>query len=120
MFHYNMFQVGIIKINKYNQIAKCDCFKHTENNKNALKRLKTYDYNSNNNKIENTYASGTILNKKGWNDFVCQFDPKNKSIINVVNNGGFLTVYQFDRKEKGDKFKPLKNFCLFEEDLNNY
>ena len=86
--------------------------------KNALKRLSTFDYNKG--KIENAYSSGYILNKKGWNIFNCKFDPKQKDIINVVNNGGFVTVYHFDRKEKGDKFKSLKNICLFEEDPNEY
>jgi len=119
MFYYNMYQIDIIKLNKEEKIVKCECAKHSEN-KFALKRLKTFDFNSNKGKIENAYSSGTILNKKGWNIFNCQFDPKKKDIINVVNNGGFLTVYQFDRKEKGDKFKSLKNICLFEEDLNEY
>ena len=119
MFYYNMYQIDIIKLNKETGIAKCECAKHAEN-KFTLKRLRTFDFDSNKGKIENAYSTGTILNKKGWNVFCCQFDPKKKDIINVVNNGGFLTVYQFDRKEKGDKFKSLKNMCLFEEDLNEY
>ena len=44
------------------------------------------------------------------------FDPKQKEIINIVDNNGFLTVYQFDRKEKGDKLKLVKNVCLFGEE----
>ena len=117
MFYYNMYQIDVIKLNKENNIVKCDCYKNVEK-KNALKRLSTFDYNKG--KIENAYSSGYILNKKGWNIFNCKFDPKQKDIINVVNNGGFVTVYHFDRKEKGDKFKSLKNICLFEEDLNEY
>ena len=120
MFYYNMYQIDIIKLNKENKFVKCNCSKHTDNNRFALKRVKTFDFNSNKGKIENAYSSGTILNKKGWNIFICQFDPKKKDIVNVVNNGGFLTVYQFDRKEKGDKFKSIKNICLFEEDSNEY
>ena len=119
MFYYNMYQIDIIKLNKENNSVKCNCPQHSEN-KFALKRLRTFDFNSNKGKIENVYSSGTLLNKKGWNDFNCQFDPKQKDIVNVVNNGGFLTVYQFDRKEKGDKFKSLKNICLFEEDSKEY
>lgn len=115
MFHYNMYQMDIIKMDREYRFVKCQCSKFG-NNKSILRRLKTYDFSGNSNKIENIYSSGTILNKKGWNNFCCQFDPKKKDIINVVNNGGFLTVYQFDRKEKGDKFKTLKNACLFEED----
>ena len=120
MFYYNMYQIDIIKMDKEKDKVKCECYKHPDGesgNKFGYRRLQTFDFRSKN-KIENVniYSSGTILNKKGWNIFCSQFDPKRKDIINVVNNGGFLTVYQFDRKEKGDKFKTLNNICLFEED----
>ena len=114
MFFYNMNQIDIIKLDKERENAKCNCSKFSDN-KFSYKRLKTFDFNSKKNKIENVYSSFTILNKKGWNEFCCQFDPKQKDIINIVNNGGILNVYHFDRKEKGDKFKLVKNVCLFEE-----
>jgi len=116
-FHYNDYQIDIIKLDTANEniTTKCECDKHSSNTF-LFRRLNTYDFNGNKNKIENSYSSGTIINQKGWMEFRCQFDPKKKDIINVINNGGFLTVYQFDRKEKGDKFKTLNNICLFEED----
>ena len=121
MFYYNMSQIDVIKMDKEKDKVKCECYKYPDGesaNKFGYKRLHTFDFRSKS-KIENSniYSSCTILNKKGWNIFCCQFDPKKKDIINVVNNGGFLTVYQFDRKEKGDKFKTLNNICLFEEDI---
>ena len=122
MFHYNLYQLDIIKIDIKNKKVKCECSKYTDNNKNkaVYKRLKTYDFNNKKNKIEKVYCSGTILNKNKATDFICQFDPKKKDIINVVNDIGFLTVYQFDRKKEGDKFKTIKNVSLFEEDLDKY
>ena len=116
MFYYNMNKIDIIKTDKDPHRVKCTC-SGISDNKN-FKRLKTFSQNSN--KIENVYSSGTVLNKKGEFNVNCQFDPKQKDIINVVDNEGYLTVYQFDRKEKGDSFKPIKHFCLFEEDINEY
>ena len=121
MFYYNMYQIDVVKIDKLdeNHKVKCQCPKHGDN-KFSYKRLRTFDSSGSKSKIENTFASGVILNTKGWNVFRCHFDPKKKDIINVVDNGGFLTVYQFDRKEKGDKMKTIKIHCLFEEDMNEY
>ena len=116
LFFYNTNKIDIIKTAKDLHKVKCTC----SNNKSKLKRLQTYDYNSNKNKIENAYSSGIVLDNKIGLIFCCQFDPKKKDIINVVNNNGFLTVYQFDRKGKGDNFKIIRNVCLFEEDLNEY
>jgi hypothetical protein len=120
LFYYNMNKIAIIKTNKDLQRIKCSCGTDNKN----FRRLKTYNYNSNNinysDKIENAYSSGTVLNKKGKLNICCQFDPKKKDIINVVDNEGYLTVYQFDRKEKGDDCNILKNICLFEEDLNEF
>ena len=115
MFYYNAFQIDIIKLDKHIRKVKCNCDVHNNFN---LKRIKTFDFNSNKTKINNVYSSCTISNKGKSLEFICQFDPKKKDIINVVNNGGFLTVYQFDRKKEGDRFKTIKNVCLFEEDLN--
>ena len=115
MFYYNAFQIDIIKLDKYIRKVKCNCDVHNNFN---LKRIKTFDFNSNKTKINNVYSSCTISNKGKSLELICQFDPKKKDIINVVNNGGFLTVYQFDRKKEGDRFKTIKNVCLFEEDLN--
>ena len=115
MFYYNAFQIDIIKLDKHIRKVKCNCDVH---NKFNLKRIKTFDFNSNKTKINNVYSSCTISNKGKSLELICQFDPKKKDIINVVNNGGFLTVYQFDRKKEGDRFKTIKNVCLFEEDLN--
>ena len=122
MFHYNLYKIDIIKMDIQNKKVKCECYKYNDNTKNkaVYKRLKTYDFNNNKNKIEKVYSSHTILNKNKATDFVCQFDPKEKDIINVVNDKGFLTVYQFDRKKEGHKFKTIKNICLFEEDLAEY
>ena len=114
MFFYNAFQIDIIKLDKYIRKVKCNCDVH---NKFNLKRMKTFDFNSNKTKINNAYSSCTISNKGKFLEFICQFDPKKKDIINVVNSGGFLTVYQFDRKKEGDRFKTFKNVCLFEQDL---
>ena len=116
MFYYNMNKIDIIKTDKDPHRVKCTC-SDSSINKN-FKRLKTFSQS--NNKIENVYSSGTILNKKGGLNVSCHFDPKKKDIINVVDNEGYLTVYQFDRKEKGDKFKLIRNVCLFEEDLNEF
>ena len=82
----------------------------------GYKRLKTYDFGFNKKeKIENAYCYGFIEKKKGATDFCVQFDPKQKEIINVVDNNGVLTSYQFDRKEKGDKLKIIKSVSLFED-----
>ena len=121
MFYYNMYQIDVVKLDKLdeNHKVKCECSKHGDN-KFSKKKKKTFDSSGSKSKIENIFASGIILNTKGWNVFRCHFDPKKKDIINVVDNGGFLTVYQFDRKEKGDKMKTIKIHCLFEEDMNEY
>lgn len=118
MFYYNEYQIDIIKMDKELKKVKCTC--SDSNNKFIYKRLKTFDFNSNKSKINNVYSSGTIVNKGKYLEYLCQFDPKKKDIINVVNNGGFLTVYQFDRKQEGAKFKTLKTICLFEENLTEY
>jgi hypothetical protein len=118
MFYYKVYQIDIIKMDKELKKVKCTC--SDGNNKFIYKRLKTFDFNNNKSKINNVYSSVTIINKGKYLEYLCQFDPKKKDIINVVNNGGFLTVYQFDRKQEGDKFKTLKNVCLFEEDLAEY
>ena len=118
MFYYKVYQIDIIKMDKELKKVKCTC--SDGNNKFIYKRLKTFDFNNNKSKINNVYSSATIINKGKYLEYLCQFDPKKKDIINVVNNGGFLTVYQFDRKQEGDKFKTLKNVCLFEEDLAEY
>ena len=102
MFYYNTNQIDLIKLDKERENTRCNCSKYSEN-KFGYKRLKTFDFDSKKNKIENAYSTGITLNKKGWNEFCCQFDPKQKDIINVVNNGGVLTEYHFDRKDKGDK-----------------
>ncbi len=117
MFYYKVYQIDIIKMDKELKKVKCNC--SDSNNKFLYKRLKTFDFN-NKSRINNVYSSGTIINKGKYLEYLCQFDPKKKDIINVVNNGGFLTVYQFDRKQEGDKFKTLKNICLFEEDLTEF
>jgi hypothetical protein len=117
MIYYKVYQIDIIKMDKDLKKVKCTC--SDDNNKFIYKRLKTFDFN-NKSKINNVYSSGTIINKGKYLEYLCQFDPKKKDIINVVNNGGFLTVYQFDRKQEGDKFKTLKNVCLFEEDLTEF
>ena len=114
MFFYNAFQIDIIKLDKHIRKVKCNCDVH---NKFNLKRMKTFDFNSYKTKINNVYSSCAISNKGKFLEFICQFDPKKKDIINVVNSGGFLTVYQFDRKKEGDRFKTFKNVCLFEQDL---
>ena len=107
MFYYKLYQIDIIKMEKELKKVKCTC--SNGNNKFIYKRLKTFDYNNSKSKINNVYSSGTIINKGKYYEYLCQFDPKKKDIINVVNNGGFLTVYQFDRKQEGDKFKSLRN-----------
>ena len=117
MFYYKVYQIDIIKMDKELKKVKCNC--SDSNNKFLYKRLKTFDFN-NKSRINNVYSSGIIINKGKYLEYLCQFDPKKKDIINVVNNGGFLTVYQFDRKQEGDKFKTLKNICLFEEDLTEF
>ena len=117
MFYYKVYQIDIIKMDKELKKVKCNC--SDSNNKFLYKRLKTFDFN-NKSRINNVYSSGTIINKGKYLEYLCQFDPKKKDIINVFNNGGFLTVYQFDRKQEGDKFKTLKNICLFEEDLTEF
>jgi len=117
MVHYNMYQFDIIKIKKNNERAQCACAK--KGNKFGYKRLKTYDFSFNKSKVENSYCKGELLKKRGANSFCVHFDPKQKEIINIVDNNGYLTVYQFDRKEKGDKLKLIKNISLFEEDSKN-
>ena len=117
MIHYNMFQFDIIKIKKENERAQCTCAK--KSNKFGYKRLKTYDFGFNKSKIDNSYCKGELLKKNGANNFCVHFDPKQKEIINIVDNNGYLTVYQFDRKEKGDKLKLIKNVSLFEEGSKN-
>ena len=117
MIHYNMFQFDIIKIKKENGRAQCTCAK--KSNKFGYKRLKTYDFGFNKSKIDNSYCKGELLKKNGANNFCVHFDPKQKEIINIVDNNGYLTVYQFDRKEKGDKLKLIKNVSLFEEGSKN-
>ena len=117
MVHYNMYQFDIIKIKKDNERAQCTCAK--KSNKFGYKRLKTYDFSFNKSKVENSYCKGELLKKRGANSFCVHFDPKQKEIINIVDNNGYLTVYQFDRKEKGDKLKLIKNISLFEEDSKN-
>ena len=117
MIHYNMFQFDIIKVKKENERAQCTCAK--KSNKFGYKRLKTYDFGFNKSKIDNSYCKGELLKKNGANNFCVHFDPKQKEIINIVDNNGYLTVYQFDRKEKGDKLKLIKNVSLFEEGSKN-
>ena len=112
MIHYNLYQFDLIKKNI--DKAKCSCVKNGK--KFGYKRLKTYDFGFNKKeKIENAYCCGFIEKKKGATDFCVQFDPKQKEIINIIDNNGFLTSYQFDRKEKGDKLKLVKSVSLFEE-----
>jgi len=117
MVHYNMYQFDIIKIKKDNERAQCTCTK--KGNKFGYKRLKTYDFSFNKSKVENSYCKGELLKKRGANSFCVHFDPKQKENINIVDNNGYLTVYQFDRKEKGDKLKLVKNMSLLEEDSKN-
>ena len=114
MIHYNLHQFDIIKINKdyENGKAVCTCSKSV--NRFGYKRLRTYDFGFRKNSVENAFCSGNIINKKGATDFCIKFDPKQKDIINIIDNNGYLTQYQFDRKEKGDKLKSVKNICLFE------
>ena len=112
MIHYNLYQFDLIKKNI--DRTKCSCVKNGK--KYGYKRLKTYDFGFNKKeKIENAYCCGFIEKKKGATDFCVQFDPKQKEIINIIDNNGFLTSYQFDRKEKGDKLKLVKSVSLFEE-----
>ena len=112
MIHYNLYQFDLIKKNI--DRTKCSCVKNGK--KFGYKRLKTYDFGFNKKeKIENAYCCGFIEKKKGATDFCVQFDPKQKEIINIIDNNGFLTSYQFDRKEKGDKLKLVKSVSLFEE-----
>ena len=112
MIHYNLYQFDLIKLKKDIEKAKCTCVKST--NKYGYRKQKTFDFSFNKDKIDNAYSYGKIEKKKGANDFCVHFDPKQKEIINIVDNNGNLTVYQFDRKEKGDKLKLVKNVCLFE------
>ena len=114
MIHYNLYQFDLIKIKKDFERAKCTCVKSS--NKYGYKKLNTYNFSLNKDKIANAYSYGNIEKKKGANDFCVQFDPKQKEIINIVDNNGYLTVYQFDRKEKGDKLKLVKNAFLFGEE----
>ena len=76
-------------------------------------RLRKYGLAGNGDEF-NAYCCGFIEKKKGATDFCVQFDPKQKEIINIIDNNGFLTSYQFDRKEKGDKLKLIKRVSLFE------
>ena len=112
MIHYNMYQFDIIKLKKGNEGAKCTCVKNPK----RFKKLNTYNFGFRNDKVENAYCYGQIEKGKGANDFSIHFDPKKKEIINIVDNNGYLTVYQFDRKERGDKLKLVKSVCLFEEE----
>ena len=114
LIHYNLYQFDLIKIKKDFERAKCTCVKSS--NKYGYKKLNTYNFSFNKDKIVNAYSYGNIEKKKGANDFCVQFDPKQKEIINIVDNNGYLTVYQFDRKEKGDKLKLVKNAFLFGEE----
>ena len=116
MIHYNTYQFDLIKKNKDGDKGKCTCNK---NSNRFYRRLNTYDLGFNKSKIENAYCKGNLSKAKGANDFCVRFDPKQKEIINIIDNNGYLTVYQFDRKEKGDKLKLIKNICLFEEDSQN-
>ena len=114
LIHYNLYQFDLIKIKNDFERAKCTCVKSS--NKYGYKKLNTYNFSFNKDKIANAYSYGNIEKKKGANDFCVQFDPKQKEIINIVDNNGYLTVYQFDRKEKGDKLKLVKNVFLFGEE----
>ena len=122
MIHYNLYQFDIIKLNKDYEIKKaiCTCNKNA-GNRFGYKRLRTYDFGFRKNGIENAYCSGNILNTKGASNICIKFDPKQKNIINIIDNNGYLTEYEFDRKEKGDKLKSIKNVCLFEiDDTKSY
>ena len=112
MINYNMYQFDIIKLKKGNEGAKCTCVKNPK----RFKKLNTYNFGFRNDKIENAYWYGSIEKGKGSNEFSIHFDQKKKEIINIVDNNGYLTVYQFDRKERGDKLKLVKSVCLFEEE----
>ena len=113
LIHYNNYQFDLIKIKKEFERTQCTCGK---TNKFGYKRLRTYDFGFNKAKIENSYCKGELLKGKGANEFCIHFDSKQKEIINIVDNGGNLTVYEFDRKEKGDKLKLVKKVSLFNDD----
>ena len=110
MIHYNLYQFDLIKLKKGTEGTKCTCGKGNK----MYKRLKTYNFGFRKDKVENAYCYGNIEKGRGANDFSIHFDPKQKEIINIVDNNGYLTVYQFDRKEKGDKLKLIRNISLFE------
>ena len=114
MIHYNLYQFDLIKLKKDNEKAKCTCVKNT--NRYGYRKLKTFDFSFKKDKIENAYSYGIIDKNKGATDFCVHFDPKQKDFINIVDDNGDLKVYQFDRKEKGDKLKLVKNVCLFENE----
>lgn len=118
MIHYNLYQFDIIKIKKdYYENGKpvCTCTK-SAGNKYGYRKLKTYDFGFHKNNVENAFCSGNITDIKGVNNLCIKFDPKQKDIINIIDNNGYLTKYQFDRKEKGDKLKKVEHICLFEKD----
>ena len=118
MIHYNLYQFDIIKIKKdYYENVKpvCTCTK-SAGNKYGYRKLKTYDFGFHKNNVENAFCSGNITDIKGVNNLCIKFDPKQKDIINIIDNNGYLTKYQFDRKEKGDKLKKVEHICLFEKD----
>ena len=117
LIHYNNYQFDLIKIKKEFERAQCTCGKNS--NRYGYKRLNTYDFGFNKAKIENSYCQGELLKGKGVNEFCLHFDSKQKEIINIVDNGGNLTVYQFDRKEKGDKLKLVKKVSLFDDNSQN-
>jgi len=119
MLYHDTQKIDIIKMNKDSSNAKCTCSKAV-GNKFSFKRLKTYDFSGSKGKVQNVFSSVNISYKKGVGNFCCEFDPKEKNIINVISDNGYLTVYQFDRKQIGDKFKEVKNICLFQEDLNEF
>ena len=115
LIHYNLYQFDIVKLKKGSEGAKCTCVKNPK----RFKKLNTYNFGFHKDKVENAYCYGEMEKGKGANDFSVHFDPKQKEIINIVDNNGYLTVYQFDRKEKGDKLKLVKNVCLFEEEAQD-
>ena len=114
MIHYNLYQFDLIKLKQDNEKAKCTCVKNA--NRYGYRKLKTFDFSFKKDKIENAYCYGIIEKNKGATDFCVHFDPKQKDFINIVDDNGDLKVYQFDRKEKGDKLKLVKNVCLFENE----
>ena len=126
--YYNLDQLDLFKIRdkkEPNKKFECHCDEHPDDN-HQYKRKTTFEFGSSGffpyygGGNLDSFSHGNIIHKKDIFFFNCEFDPKKKDIINLVNNKGTLICYKFNRKEQGKNFKVVETKDLIEEDMNEF